>query len=101
MGKTIEIVTFRLKDGVTQEAFVKETIEMETSFLGKLKGFIDRDTGVSNNGDWVVVLHWESAEDAEASMEKFVDAPGAQSFTALIDMDTFEMKRFALADHYE
>lgn len=101
MAKTIEIVTFRLNDGVTHEEFLKETVDMETNFLGKLKGFMDRDTGVSDQDDWIVVLHWESPEDADASIAKFVDAPQTQSFTALIDMDTFVMKRFELVDHYE
>ena len=101
MAKTIEIVTFRLKDGVTEEAFVEETKKMEREFLGKLQGFIDRDTGRSETGDWVVVLHWERAEDAQASMDKFVAAPGTKAFTSLINLDTFVMKRFELKDHYQ
>ena len=101
MAKTIEIVTFELADGVSDEAFVAETKSMERDFLGKLKGFMDRDTGKSEDGSWVVVLHWESAEDAQASINKFVEAEGTKAFTALIKMDTFVMKRFKLEDHYE
>ncbi|MFN4089278.1 MAG: hypothetical protein ACK4QW_09595 [Alphaproteobacteria bacterium] len=101
MAKTIEIVTFRLRDGVTEEAFVEETKSMERNFLGKLPGFLDRDTGRSETGDWVVVLHWARPEDAQASMNKFVDAPDTKPFTALIDLDTFKMTRFELKDHYQ
>ena len=101
MAKTIEIVTFRLRDGVTEDKFLEETKKMEREFLGKLSGFLDRDTGRSADGGWVVVLHWESAEDAQSSMNKFVDASDTKAFTATIDMDTFVMKRYELEDHYQ
>lgn len=101
MAKTIEIVNFRLAPGVSDEAFVKETMSMERNFLGKLHGFLDRDTGKSSDGDWVVVLHWASPEDAQASMDKFVGNPGTKTFTDMIDMPTFKMTRYELRDHYE
>jgi hypothetical protein len=101
MTKTIEIVTFRLAAGVTEEAFVTETMAMERNFLGKLPGFLDRDTGKSKDGDWIVVLHWASPEDAQNSMDKFVGNEGTKTFTAMIDMPTFKMTRYELKDHYE
>lgn len=101
MAKTIEIVNFRLKDGVTDAEFLTETMKMEREFLGKLHGFLDRDTGKSADGDWVVVLHWAAAEDAQASMDKFVAAEGTKAFTSKIDMSTFKMTRYELRDHYE
>lgn len=101
MAKTIEIVNFRLQPGVTDAEFLAETMSMEREFLGKLHGFLDRDTGKSADGDWVVVLHWAAAEDAQASMDKFVAAEGTKSFTSKIDMSTFKMTRYELRDHYE
>ena len=101
MAKTIEIVNFRLAPGVSDEAFLKETASMERDFLGKLQGFLDRDTGRSADGEWIVVLHWAAAEDAQASMNKFVAAEGTKTFTAMIDMPTFKMTRYELKDHYE
>ena len=101
MAKTIEIVNFRLKPETTDEAFVEVTKSMERNFLGKLHGFVDRDTGKSADGQWLVVLHWESAEDAQASMDKFVGNEGTKTFTDMIDMSTFSMTRYVLEDHYE
>ena len=101
MAKTIEIVNIRLQPGVTDEAFIAETMKMERDFLGKLHGFLDRDTGKSADGDWVVVLHWAAMEDAQSSMEKFVGNEGTNAFTALIDMSTVRMTRYELKDHYE
>lgn len=101
MAKTIEIVTFRLAPGVTDDQFIAETKTMEREFLGKLPGFLDRDTGKSADGGWIVVLHWQSAEDAQSSMNKFVEAPGTKAFTATIDMSTFQMVRYTLEDYYK
>ena len=101
MAKTIEIVTFRLKSGVTEEAFIEETKKMEREYLGKLPGFLDRDTGRSADDWWIVVLHWASAEDAQASMDKFAKVPDTKAFTAMVDMDTFQMTQYALEDHYQ
>lgn len=101
MAKTFEIVTFRLKEGVSEADFHAETVSMERNFLGKLKGFMDRDTGITEDGEVAVVLHWESAEDAQSSIDKFVSAEATQPFTAMIEMDTFKMRRFTLTDHYD
>lgn len=101
MAETIEIVTFRLKEGTSVELFIAETMSMEREFLGKLKGFKNRDTGISEDGDVVVVLHWESPEDAQASIDKFVDAAETKSFTSMIEMETFVMKHYELSDHYD
>lgn len=101
MAKTIEIVNFRLRDGVTEDAFVEETKKMERDFLGRLPGFLDRDTGPSADGDWIVVLHWASPEDAQASMNKFEAAPETRPFMAMVDPASFRMTRYQLADHYQ
>jgi hypothetical protein len=100
MVRTLEIVTFHLKTGVSTEAFLAETMSMERNFLGKLKGFKDRDTGISGEGEVVVVLHWETPEDAQASINKFVESEQTKAFTGMIDMETFVMKRFDLVDRY-
>ena len=101
MAKTIEIVNFRLAPGVSDEDFLAETMSMERNFLGKLHGFLDRDTGKSSDGDWIVVLHWAAPEDAQDSMNRFVASEGTKSFTSKIDMSTFKMTRYELRDHYQ
>jgi hypothetical protein len=100
IAETIEIATFRLKAGTTTEALISETASMKRPVLVKLQGLMNRDTGNSEDGDVVVVLHWESPEDARASINKFVDAEQV-GFAAMIEIETFMMKRYELADHYD
>lgn len=98
MADTVEIVTMRLKEGVDLETFKAENAKMEHAFLGHLQGFKTRSTAANEDGQIVVVLHWESPEDAQSSMDKFVGNPETAPFLELIDMDTFVMTRYVEFD---
>ena len=95
MPQTIEIVHFKLKPETARQAFVAKNKEIEQNLLMKMPGIISRETGIADDGKVVVVLHWERPEDAQNSMDKFVANPATKDFTALIDMSTFTMTRFA------
>lgn len=101
MAETIEIVNIRVKEGVADEQFRAENHKMETEYLAKLKGFIQRDTGLAADGGYVIVLHWESPEDAQASMDAFVGNPATDAFTSILDMDSFRMTRYEQIGHIE
>ncbi|MDO6558116.1 hypothetical protein [Paraglaciecola chathamensis] len=45
-------------------------------------GFISRETAKGQNGEWLVVVHWVTEEDAEASMRSFMQVPAAADFMA-------------------
>jgi hypothetical protein len=94
MADTVEIVTMRLKAGVDLDTFKAENSKLEHAFLGHLQGFKTRSTSANADGQIVVVLHWERAEDAQSSMDKFVGNPDTKTFLDLIDMDTFVMTRY-------
>jgi hypothetical protein len=97
MAETIEIVRFRLKPDTTREAFLAKNRDIEQNVIMKMPGIISRETAQGDHGEWVVVLHWARPEDAQNSMDKFVANPDTKSFTALLDMDTFTMTRYAKA----
>lgn len=94
MAPTIEIVRFKLADVKNRDEFIRLNAEMEVDFLMKQPGIISRETAMTDDGEVLVVLHWEKPEDAQASMDKFVAAPQTKAFTALLNMDTFSMTRF-------
>ena len=98
MADTVEIVTMRLKEGVDLDTFKAENNKMEHAFLGHLHGFKTRSTSANEDGQIVVVLHWQSPEDAQSSMDKFVGNPETSTFLDLIDMDTFVMTRYVEFD---
>lgn len=93
-SETIEIVTFRLKAGVTEKQFLAENSNVEKDHVAKQPGFISRETARGEDGEWLVVVHWRSVADADASMNSFSTAPGASAFMSLMDDSTMKMKRY-------
>jgi hypothetical protein len=57
-------------------------------------GFVSQESARNDEGDWVVIVHWENPDDAQKSMEKFPNDPTAQRFLAPLDSDTFSMIRY-------
>jgi hypothetical protein len=83
-----------MREGADEEEFIREDARVGHEYTPYQPGFISRESAKNDEGDWVVIVHWESAEDAEASMEKFPNDPTAQRFISLMDSDTFTMTRY-------
>jgi heme-degrading monooxygenase HmoA len=94
LADTIEIVTFNLKGGASKDDFLEKNKYVEQNLVSKMPGFKSRETAISDEGQVVVVLHWDKPESAQHSMDVFVKAPESQEFQALLDMDTFQMVRY-------
>jgi hypothetical protein len=91
---TVEVIHFRMQEGANEQEFIREDERVGREYTPYQPGFISRESAKNDEGDWVVIVHWESAEDAEASMQKFPNDPTAQRFIAMMDSDTFSMKRY-------
>ncbi len=94
-AEVIEVVTLKLKPGVTVAEFKPVDHELGAQYVSKQPGFISRESAAADNGDWLVIVHWRSVQDADASMEAFERAPGAAAFMANIDASTMTMKRYS------
>lgn len=92
----VEIATFQLKAGVSVADFQKLDKAVEIEHVSKQKGFVSRESGSTEDGGWVAIVHWESFSDVDASMASFADAPAAADFMANLDASTMEMKRYLL-----
>ena len=92
-GNVIEIVTFRLKPGVSADQFAPIDKAVERDHVSRQPGFISRESAHAGN-EWLVIVHWRSAKDADASMSTFAKATAAASFMARIDESTMSMKRY-------
>ncbi|WP_019616106.1 hypothetical protein [Psychromonas ossibalaenae] len=91
----IEIVTLKLKQGVSYSEFAPIDKAIEEQHVAKQSGFISRESAAGENGEWLVIVHWESAKDADASMASFMSDPAAQKFVDNIDGSTMVMKRYS------
>jgi heme-degrading monooxygenase HmoA len=93
-GKVIEIVTFKLKSEVSPAEFAPIDKAVGREHVAKQPGFISRESAHGADGTWLVIVHWRSVKDADASMASFEKAPAAAAFMAKIETSTMSMKRY-------
>ncbi|MEM8599068.1 MAG: hypothetical protein AAGF99_04030 [Bacteroidota bacterium] len=91
----IEVATFLLKPGVTPAAFHPYDQAVEAQHVSQQPGFLARTSAATGEGEWLVVVHWRSVEDAEASMASFAEAPAAAEFMAHLQPETMQMKHYS------
>ena len=94
----IEIVTFKLKPGITAQDFGSLDKEVELQHVARQPGFVSRESAASDDGEWLVIVRWRSVQDAEASMASFSAAPATQEFMSKIQAGSMNMKRYAIID---
>lgn len=93
-ASVIEVVTFRLKPGVSNAEFGRVDKKVEQEHVSKQLGFISRESGAGDGNEWLVIVHWRSVPDAEASMKTFEKAAAAAEFMSKIEESTMSMKRY-------
>lgn len=93
----IEVVTLKLKEGVSFSTFAPIDKAVEIQHVSQQPGFISRQSAGGDNGEWLVIVHWDSTRNAEASMSTFMQAPAAKIFMDHIDASTMVMKRYTPA----
>lgn len=87
-GKVLELVVYKLKEGVSDEQFLG-TNGAVSSWISKQPGFISRELVYDGEGDrWVDVIWWETMEQAHAASELSMASESCQPMFALIDMES-------------
>ena len=90
----IEVVTLKLKDGVTATQFLSIDQDIQTKYIAKRPGFISRESAPGPDHTWLVIVHWRSVADADASMKSFSTAPASAQFMSMIVPDSMVMTRY-------
>ena len=93
----IEVVRLRPVAGVTEAQFLAASDRFEQDYMVKRPGFLRRTLLRSDGGEWAVLVDWDSAANAQASMDAFPNDPASKPFNAVLDATTFEMKRYEVA----
>jgi hypothetical protein len=91
----IEVVTLKLKDGVTAAQFDPVDQKVQTTYIAKRLGFLSRESAPGADRSWLVIVHWRSLADADASMKSFASAPAAADFMSMIVRDSMVMTRYS------
>jgi heme-degrading monooxygenase HmoA len=93
-GNVVEVVTFKLKPGIATAEFAQIDKAVELEHVARQPGFVSRESAHGADGEWLVIVHWRSAKDADASMASFQKAPAAAQFMSKIEAATMKMKRY-------
>jgi heme-degrading monooxygenase HmoA len=83
-SETVEIVFFRLADGVSDEAFLAAAAAMGAR-LAEAPGYRRRELYHDGEGNWVDTIRWDSAETAQAAAEAVGQQPEGQAFHGSIN----------------
>ena len=86
----IEITTFRLAAGVSEEDFLAADERVRTGVLYRAPDIVRATTARSDDGHWVLVVLWGSDQPAVDVM--------ATELAALVDAESVEQRRYRTFD---
>jgi hypothetical protein len=93
----VEILTFRLAEGVTDASFLALDRRLQTELAPNQPGFLRRTTA-RHGDDWVVVTLW-STEDAAGAFQRAVEAHPLQvEFERAREAGSFHLARYSTLD---
>jgi hypothetical protein len=98
MTTTVETIRFKLRAGLAVADFIERNQKVENEYMSLRPGFLSRETSLSADGEWLVVVHWATEEDAAATIAAFFGAPETQDFIAAVDTGTVSSGSYALVE---
>ena len=94
----IETFTFRLAEGVDEEAFLAVDKRLQSDFAYQQPGLVRRTTARGADGSWIVIDMWSSAEEADACAARWETDSLAQEFASFVDPSTVRVQRYVELD---
>jgi len=91
MTDILETVTFKLANGVDQNAFLAANVAM-TEWASRQTGFRYRSLSQFDDGSWIDVVYWASKADVEAADVNFKATMMSSDFVMMIDPNSFELR---------
>ena len=91
----IEVTTLKIKDGVTVPQFSAVDAQVGHDYIAHRSGYLSRESAPGKDNTWVVIVHWRSLADADASMKSFETAPAASKFMSLLKPGSMIMTRYS------
>lgn len=80
----VELAPFRVADGVTREALLSASDQLQAEFLAQQPGFVARELLEGADGQWTDLVHWRSRADAERVLQAAMTSPVCAKYFALM-----------------
>lgn len=86
--KVLELVVFKLADGVTREQFLG-SVDAVSRWIARQPGFRSRELSHDAEGDrWIEVVWWQTLDEAQAAAELAMTSESCAPMFGLIDMES-------------
>jgi Antibiotic biosynthesis monooxygenase len=90
-GPVLELVVFKLKEGVTREQFLS-TDEGVSRWIREQPGCLSHELLHDADGDrWIELAWWETMDEAHAAAEKAMTSETCAPMFGMIDEESSEM----------
>ncbi len=91
--KIIEVVTFQVKNDVSEEQLLKLSHAFELALKCEARGFIKRSLTkhCTQDNKWVELIWWNSMEDAQAALEKMPPTIEFQEYSSALEEEGSEI----------
>jgi hypothetical protein len=86
----LELVTFKLAKGISDEAFLAEN-EHLNNWVKIQPGFEYRALAKTNVGSWTDTVFWQNMETATAAQQSFGEEPSLQGMMKVIDVESVKV----------
>ncbi|MCU1450562.1 MAG: hypothetical protein JWP02_2732 [Acidimicrobiales bacterium] len=94
----IQTTTFRLAGGADERAFLEVDERVRTGFLYRQPGLLRATTARADGGEWIVVVVWASADDADAAATRAATDPITTEMSQMVDAASVDRRRYATLD---
>jgi hypothetical protein len=94
----IETMTFRLATGVDEAEFLGIDKRLQSEFAYQQPGLVRRTTARGDDGSWVVIDVWLTADHADAMSARWDADALAAEFMAHVDAASVEVRRYTTLD---
>ncbi len=92
----VEVSKFRLAPGTDEGAFLEAAERSQSGFLGGRMGS-GRDLLRAEDGSWMDIVRFETADAAKAAFEAFAGHPDVEAFESMLDPSAVTMSHWSVA----
>jgi hypothetical protein len=89
---------FRLAPDADDQAFEAADRRVQTEFAYRQPGLLRRTVARAEDGEWIVIDLWQSAEDADRCAQAWEDDPLTAEFMSFVDPGTVSVGRYQTLD---
>jgi heme-degrading monooxygenase HmoA len=93
----VEVTTFRLREGVSDESFLALDRRLQTELVPNQPGF-HRRTTARHGEDWLVVTLWATDDEAAAFQRAADGHPLQEEFEYAVEAGTLHLTRYTTLD---